>query len=76
MRLPVNELGITIFFVTIFTIGIFFLGGSIGYFLHSRACYATWGDSNYEYRYSFYAGCQLKLKDGSWVTEHVIRKID
>ena len=41
----------------------------------AKSCHATWDHSGYGVRYSAIGGCQIQLKDGSWIPAAALRGV-
>lgn len=47
----------------------FFLSAWIGRTLSEKACYARWGSSGYEVKWTMSGGCSVKRPGKNWIPE-------
>lgn len=45
------------------------------YVAERYGCAAAWADSGMSSRYSFFGGCQIQLKDGTWIPSSRYREM-
>ena len=47
----------------------------ISMLVNTASCNASWKDSGFENRFSLLGGCQIKLKDGTWIPAVSYREV-
>jgi len=57
---------VLVFILLIATVFGLLVAGS--YWVTYATCEARWMDSGFESRFSVFGGCQIKLKNGTWIS--------
>lgn len=40
-----------------------------------KQCHAQWDESGMQHRYSFFSGCMIQRKDGTWIPGDAYREV-
>lgn len=59
----------TFIILVLFFTGVF----CVIYGLNAMSCRMQWQDSNFQVKYTFMAGCQVKTQDGAWIPSTAVR---